>query len=87
MDHITPNYNKEYSGSLLGDIPDLQLHGYSDAAFADSVDRKLISGYIYKLVSGLVSHKSTKQSIFTTSITEAEYIAMTYAAKEALWLC
>ena len=55
--------------------------------FTDLVNRKLISGYIYKLASGLVSHKSSKQLIFITSTIEAEYIAMTYAAKEALWLC
>jgi len=83
-DHTTPNCNREYSGSLLGNIPDLQLHGYSDAAFADAVDRKSTSGYIYKLVGGPVLHKSSKQSILTTSTTEAEYVAMTHAAKEAL---
>ena len=83
-DHTTPNCNKEYSGSAPGDIPDLQLHGYSDAAFADSVDRKSTSGYIYKLAGGPVSHKSSKQSILTTSTTEAEYVAMTHTTKEAL---
>jgi hypothetical protein len=55
-------------------------------AFADSVNRKLTFSYIYKLVGGLVSHKSSKQLIFTTSTTEAEYIVMTHAVKEALWL-
>ena len=85
-DHTTPNCNREYSGSPPGDIPDLQLHGYSDAAFADAVNRKLTSGYVYKLAGGPVSHKSSKQSILTTSTTEAEYVAMTHAAKEALWL-
>jgi len=83
-DHTTPNCNREYSESLPGNIPDLQLHSYSDAAFADTVDRKLTSGYIYKLAGGPVSHKSSKQSILTTSTTEAKYIAITHAAKEAL---
>ena len=86
MDHTTPNYNREYSGSVLGNIPDLQLYGYSNSAFTNSVNRKSTSGYIYKLVGGPVSHKSSKQSILTTSTTEAEYVAMTHAAKEALWL-
>ena len=85
-DHTTPSCNREYSRSVLGDIPDLQLYGYSDAAFADSVDRKSTSSYIYKLASGPVSYKLSKQSILTTSTTEAEYIAMIYAVKEALWL-
>ena len=84
MDYTTPNCNREYSGSIPGDILDLQLHGYSDAAFADSVDRKLTSGYIYKLVGGLVLYKLSKQSILTTSIMEAENMAMMHAAKKAL---
>jgi len=50
------------------------------------VDRKLTSGYIYKLAGGPVSHKLSKQLILITSTTEAKYVAMTYAAKEALWL-
>ena len=81
-----PSCNKEYSRSTLGDIPDLQLHGYSDAAFADSVNRKSTSSYIYKLAGGPVLYKLSKQSILTTSTTEAKYIVMIYAAKEALWL-
>ena len=85
-DHTTPNCNREYSGSSPGDIPDLQLYGYSNAAFADAVDRKSTSGYIYKLAGGLVLHKLSKQLILTTSTTEAEYVAITHAAKEALWL-
>jgi hypothetical protein len=84
MDHTTPSYNKEYSRSVLGNILDLQLHGYSDAVFANLVDRKLTSGYIYKLAGGPVLHKLSKQSILITSTMEAEYIAMIYAVKEAL---
>ena len=79
-----PSYNREYSGSALGNIPDLQLYGYSNAAFTDSVNRKSTSGYIYKLVGGPVLYKLSKQSIFTTSTIEAKYIVIIYAAKEAL---
>ena len=52
--------------------------------FANSVDRKSTSSYIYKLASGLVLYKLSKQLILTTLTTEAEYVAMIYAAKEAL---
>ena len=79
-----PSYNKEYSGSTLGNMLDLQLYSYNDAAFANLVNRKLTSGYIYKLTGGLVLYKLSKQSILTTSTTEAEYIAIIYAAKKAL---
>ena len=84
IDHTTPSYNKEYNRSTPGNIPDLQLHGYSDAVFANSVNRKSTSGYIYKLAGGLVLYKLSKQSILTTSTIEAKYIAMMHAAKEAL---
>ena len=74
----------EYSGSALGNIPNLQLHGYSNTAFADLVNRKLTSSYIYKLAGSLVSHKLSKQLILTTLTIKAKYIAITHAAKEAL---
>ena len=60
MDHTTPNCNKEYSGNTLGDILDLQLHGYSNAVLADLVNRKSTSSYIYKLAGGPVSYKLSK---------------------------
>jgi hypothetical protein len=64
----------------------LGLHAYSDASFADAENRKSTSGYLFKLAGGTVCHKSVKQKLVTTSTTEAKYVAMTYAAKEAAWL-
>jgi hypothetical protein len=66
--------------------PGLGLHAYSDAAFADAEDRKSTSGYLFKFAGGTICHKSCKQNLVTTSTTEAEYVALTYAAKEATWL-
>lgn len=65
---------------------DLGLHAYSDASFADAEDRKSTSGYLFKLAGGTICHKSCKQRLVTTSTTEAEYVGLTYAAKEATWL-
>ena len=84
MDYTTPNCNREYSRSVLGNIPNLQLHSYNNTAFANTVNRKLTFSYIYKLAGSLVLYKSSKQLILTTSTTEAKYIAIIYAAKEAL---
>jgi hypothetical protein len=64
----------------------LGLHAYSDASFADGEDRKSTSGYLFKLAGGTICHKSFKQKLVTTSTTEAEYVALTFAAKEATWL-
>src|SRR5690348_8111089 len=69
-----------------GDPANLNLHAYSDASFADGEDRKSTSGFLFKLAGGTVCHKSAKQRLVTTSTTEAEYVALTIAAKEATWL-
>jgi hypothetical protein len=62
------------------------LHAYSDASFADAEDRKSTSGYLFKFAGGTICHCSSKQKLVTTSTTEAEYVSLTYAAKEATWL-
>jgi len=62
------------------------LHAYSDASFADAEDRKSTSGYLFKFAGGTICHRSSKQKLVTTSTTEAEYVGLTYAAKEATWL-
>lgn len=63
------------------------LNGYVDSDFAGSLDtRKSLSGYVFTLYGTAISWKSSLQSVVALSITEAEYIAMTEAVKEAVWL-
>jgi hypothetical protein len=60
------------------------LFGYSDADFAGHVDqRKSTSGYLFVLGGGPVSWKSQRQRTVTLSTTEAEYVALTEAIREA----
>lgn len=69
------------------EIHSLNFQGYTDASFADnSIDRRSTSGYLFKLSNGAVSWKSRKQPVLATSSTEAEYVAYSIAAKEAVWL-
>ena len=63
-----------------------ELTGYADADGNTAEDRHAISGYAFLLHSGAVSWTTKCQEIISLSTTESEYIAATYAAKEALWL-
>ena len=63
------------------------LIGYCDSDYASNVDsRKSQTGYIFKMFGGAVTWKSSLQSVVELSTTEAEYIALTEAIKEAVCL-
>jgi hypothetical protein len=65
---------------------DFDLHAYSDMSFTNAEDHKSTSRYLFKFAGGTVCHRFSKQKLVTTSTTEAEYISLTYSAKEATWL-
>ena len=61
--------------------------GYSDADWAaNDINRRSISGYAFKLGEGAISWASKKQTSVALSSTEAEYMALTQACKEAIWI-
>jgi hypothetical protein len=62
------------------------LQGWVDADGASQDHRRAISGYVFMVDGGAVSWLSKKQEIVMLSMTEAEYIAATHTAKEAMWL-
>jgi hypothetical protein len=65
----------------------LTLIGACDSDWGgDKCDRKSTFGYIFLLDGAPISWVSKKQSIVALSTTEAEYIATTHAAKEAIWI-
>ena len=56
----------------------------SDAAFADNPTTWCsIEGFLFQLYGGPIDWKSTKQKTVTTSSTEAEFLALSHAAKES----
>jgi hypothetical protein len=76
----TVGYGLRYASSV-----DLSLQGYVDWA-GSAVDRKSTSGCCFTLGSAMVSWCSRKQSSVALSTTEAEYIALSVAVREAVWL-
>ena len=62
------------------------LKGYTDADGSSQEHRHAISGYVFLVNGGAISWSSKKQELVTLSTAESEYVAATYASKEALWL-
>lgn len=61
--------------------------GYSDSDWAGpSTGRKSIGGFMFLYGGAPISWQSKKQTCVATSSNEAEYIAASEAAKEAIWL-
>nr|GFC66750.1 hypothetical protein [Tanacetum cinerariifolium] len=60
---------------------------YTDVGYLTNVDDlKSQTGYVFVLNGIAVDRNSAKESIFTTSSTEAEHIAPFDASKEAVWV-
>lgn len=63
------------------------LIGYADANWAEDRDsRKSNSGYTFFYNGGLINWSCRKQSCVSLSSTEAEFIALSDACQEAVWL-
>jgi hypothetical protein len=63
------------------------FHGFADAAYANADDLKSTTGYVFLAAGGAaITWKSKKQTIIALSSTEAEYIALSEAGREASWL-
>lgn len=64
-----------------------ELQGFVDADWGGCInDRRSFTGYAFKLANGAVSWEAKKQRTVALSSTEAEYMAMTEATKEAIYL-
>jgi hypothetical protein len=62
------------------------FYGYADAAYANVDDYKSTSGYVFLVGNGAITWSSKKQTTIALSSTEAEYVALAEAGREACWL-
>lgn len=66
---------------------DINLEGFADADWANNLkDRKSYTGYVFKLCGSVISWASAKQRTVALSSTEAEYMAISEACQEAIYL-
>ena len=66
---------------------DTELHGFCDSDWASDIDsRKSTTGYIFFIGASPVSWCSQRQNTVALSATEAEYMSISAAAREAVWL-
>jgi hypothetical protein len=79
----TMNMRVHYGGATAS----AELHGFSDSDWASCPDDRIsITGYVWFLNGGPISHSSKKQITQALSSTEAEYMALAAAIQEGLWL-
>ncbi|GAU22886.1 hypothetical protein TSUD_376970 [Trifolium subterraneum] len=65
----------------------ISVHGYSDSDWGgDQDDKKSTAGYLFMLGGALICWSSKKQGIVALSSCEAEYVAASYAACQAVWI-
>ncbi|GJR70550.1 retrotransposon protein, putative, ty1-copia subclass [Tanacetum coccineum] len=65
----------------------VDVTGFVDSDYAKDPDKgRSITGYAFLVQGCVVSWKATLQHVVALSTTEAEYMALTEAVKEAIWL-
>ena len=62
------------------------FYGFADAAYANHNDHRSTSGYVFLAAGGAITWKSKKQTTIALSSTQAEYVALSEAGREACWL-
>ncbi|SJL07236.1 uncharacterized protein ARMOST_10579 [Armillaria ostoyae] len=66
--------------------PDINPKGYHNAAYANQPRQKSISRFMLFMGQGAVMWTSRKQPIVTVSTSELEYVGLTPASKNMIWL-
>ena len=62
------------------------LVAYADSAYANSVRSRSTTGFVFMINGSPVTWNSRKQMVTAQSSTEAEYMTVSEAAKQAIWI-
>ena len=85
--HILKYLRRTRDYMLVYSSGSMETIGYIDSDFQGDIDsRKSTSGYVFTLNGGATCWRSVKQTCVADFTTEAEYVAASEAAKEAVWL-
>lgn len=76
---------KDY-GLVFGAKGRQGLVAYADSAYANSVRSRSTTRFVFMINGSPVTWNSRKQTVTAQSSTEAEYMAVSEAAKQAIWI-
>lgn len=66
---------------------EFRIRGYCDSDYAADLDkRRSIASYVFTIGGNTVRWRSTLQQVVALSTTEAEYISLSEAIREGIWL-
>ncbi|CAH2109078.1 unnamed protein product [Euphydryas editha] len=82
IDKLLSKFGLKYSKSK-----NVNIEGYVDADWSNDInDRRSYSGFCFTLSGSVISWSCSKQKCIALSSTEAEYVSISEACKEAVYL-
>jgi hypothetical protein len=73
-------------GILFNGTFPADLKGYADADYANDIaDRRSVTGFLFTFGNAVISWRSRRQKSTALSTTEAEYMAISDCARQAIW--
>jgi hypothetical protein len=80
------NGTKTYRITYKAASQDESFRGFADAAYANADESRSTIGYVFLAGGAAITWSSKRLSLTSLSSTQAEYVALSEAAREACWL-
>jgi hypothetical protein len=80
------NGTKTYRITYKAASQDDSFRGFADAAYANADESRSTIGYVFLAGGAAITWSSKRLSLTSLSSTQAEYVALSEAAREACWL-